>query len=84
MSSAQPIRVTRLRGRITEGTYGKGSKSERETVFIETTNGRYVLRRKSGHAFGDPELNQYIGREVECDGFLVGKTVLAERIDVVC
>jgi hypothetical protein len=83
MSSAQPIRVTRLRGRITEGTYGKGSKSERETVFIETTNGRYVLRRKSGPVFGDPEMNQYIGHQVECDGFLIGKTVLAEQIDIV-
>lgn len=80
MSSTQPIRVTRLRGRIIRGIYGKGSKSERETVFIETTNGRYVLRRKTGPVFDDTELNQYIGHEVECDGFLVGNTILAERI----
>jgi hypothetical protein len=83
MSSTQPIRVTRLRGRITQGTYGKGSKSERETVFIETTTGRYVLRRKTGPVFHDPEMNQYVGHEVECDGFLVGSNLLAERIEVV-
>ena len=83
MSSARPIRVTCLRGRITKGIYGGCSKSEREAVFIETANGRYVLRRKAGPAFDDTELNQYVGHEVECDGFLLGKTLLGERIDVV-
>jgi hypothetical protein len=83
MSSARPIRVTCLRGRITKGIYGGGSKSEREAVFIETANGSYVLRRKAGPAFDDTELNQYVGHEVECDGFLLGKTLLGERIDVV-
>jgi hypothetical protein len=83
MSSAQPVRVTSLRGRITKGMYGKASKSEREAVFMETANGRYVLRRKAGPAFDDTKLNQYVGHEVECDGFLVGKTLLGDRIDVV-
>lgn len=83
MSSARSIRVTSLRGRIAKGIYGKGSKSEREAVFIETANGRYVLRRKAGPVFDDTKLNQYVGHEVECDGFLVGKTLLGERIDVV-
>jgi hypothetical protein len=83
MSSAQPIRVTSLRGRITTGLYAKGSKSEHEAIFIETADGRYVLRRKTGPAYADPELTQYVGHEVECDGFLVGTTLLGERIEVV-
>jgi hypothetical protein len=83
MSSATPTRVTAMRGRITKGPYGKGSKSEREAVFIETVDARYILRRKSGPAFDDTKLMQYLGHEVECDGFLVGMTLLAERIDVV-
>ena len=41
------------------------------------------LRRKRGPAFGDSGLTQYVGHEVECDGFLVGKTFLAERIEIV-
>jgi hypothetical protein len=83
MSSIRPIRVTSLRGRITTGLYAKGSKSEHEAIFIETANGRYVLRRKTGPVFNDTELMQYIGHEVECDGFLIGTTLLTERIVLV-
>lgn len=83
MSSSNPVRVAALRGRVTQGEYGKGSKSEREAVFIETTNGRYILRRKSGPVFGDTELVGYVGHEVECDGFVIGTTLLADRVEVV-
>jgi hypothetical protein len=83
MSSARPIRVTSLRGRVTTGIYAKGSKSEHEAIFIETANGRYVLRRKTGPVFSDAELKQYIGHDVECDGFLTDATLLAERIELV-
>ena len=50
---------------------------------IETSEGRYVLRRKNGPAFGDTELDRYVGHTIECDGFLVGTTLLAERITTV-
>ncbi|MFZ0328061.1 MAG: hypothetical protein WBP64_13170 [Nitrososphaeraceae archaeon] len=83
MSSARPIRVTAMRGRIKLGQYGTGSKSEREAVFIETADARYILRRKTGPVFNDTMLTEYVGHEVDCDGFLVGKTLLAERIEVV-
>jgi len=80
--TSQPQPVKKLRGRVTRGPYGKGSKSEREAVFIETSDGRYLLRRKAGPVFADAELERYVGHTVECDGFLVGTTLLAERIDV--
>lgn len=83
MSAASPIRVSALRGRVTRGEYGKGSKSEREAVFIETAQGTFLLRRKGGPAFADPSLDQLVGHEVECDGFLVETSLLAERIDIV-
>lgn len=72
-----------LRGRVTQGEHGKGSKSKLEAVFLETAEARYILRRKSGPVFGDTELNRFVGHEVECDGFVVGTTLLAERIEVV-
>jgi hypothetical protein len=83
MSSTRPIRFTALRGRVMKGAYGKGSKSERQAVFIETANARYILRRKTGSAFDDSEVTRYVGHEVICDGFVVGTTLLAERIEVV-
>ena len=82
MSFSQPVRVTALRGRVTQGIYGEGTKSERVAVFIKTDDNRYLLRRKIGPAFDDLELKQYIGHEVECDGFLIGTTLLAERIEI--
>lgn len=83
MSGSQPIPVTGVRGRVTRGPYAQGSKSEREAVFIETAGGRYLLRRKTGPVFGDGELEQYVGHDVVCDGFLVGTSLLTERIQLV-
>lgn len=82
MSAASPIRVTAVRGRVTRGEYGKGSKSEREAVFIEIAQGDFLLRRKGGPAFADPYLDQFVSHEVECDGFLVATTLIADRIEI--
>ena len=83
MDSSRPVPVNRLQGRVTRGEYGKGSKSEREAIFIDTDDGRYLLRRKGASAFADEELKGYVGHAVACDGFLVGTTLLAEKIDLI-
>jgi hypothetical protein len=79
-TTPQPVRG--LRGRAVRGEYASGSKSERVAVFLQTANGRYILRRKTGPAMGDAELERYVGHELECDGFLVGTTLLAEAIRI--
>jgi hypothetical protein len=81
--STHPQPVQKLRGRVSRGDYGKGSKSEREALFIDTGSDRYLLRRKGGPVFADSELERHVGRTVECDGFLVGSTLLADRIEQV-
>jgi hypothetical protein len=83
MDSTKPRKINSLHGAVTQGPYGIGSKSEQEAIFIETSDGRYILRRKNGPAFGDSELKGYVGHRVECDGFIVSNTVLAERIKVI-
>ena len=83
MDPTRPNRVSSTRGTVTRGPYGKGTKSERDAVFIETADARYILRRKNGPSFGDTGLNEYIGHEIEVDGFLVGTTLLAEQIKIV-
>lgn len=82
-TSSRPVPVSRLRGLVARGKYGKGSKSERQAVFIEAPGGRYVLRRKKGPAFGDARLESYVGHVVECDGYLVGTTLLTDHIVVI-
>ena len=83
MSSIAPQPIRGLRGTVSRGPYGTGSKSAREAVFIDTPNGRFLLRRKTGPAFGDDALDAYRGCTVECDGFLLGTTLLAEAIRIV-
>jgi hypothetical protein len=80
---SSPQKINYLRGKVVQGDYGKGSKSEHQAVFLEAGQERYLLRRKTGPAFGDEELKQFIGHQVECDGFLVGTTLLVESIKIV-
>lgn len=76
-------KISALCGHVVSGEYGKGSKSEHHAIFLETASDRFILRRKIGPVFGDKELQQYIGQQVECDGFLSGNTVLAEKIKII-
>jgi hypothetical protein len=64
------------------GPFGTGTKSEREAIWLETADRRLVLRRKSGPTFDDHALSKYVGKRVRCNGFIVGHTLLAERIEV--
>jgi hypothetical protein len=81
-SSEGPQRVDGLTGAVVRGPFGTGSKSEREGIWLETADRRLVLRRKSGPTFDDRTLTKYVGKRVKCDGFIVGYTLLAERIEV--
>ena len=41
-----------------------------------------MLRRKDGPTFGDAALDRYVGKRVTCSGFIVGYSLLADRISV--
>jgi hypothetical protein len=81
-SDGSPTRIDNLTGMVVRAPFGAGSKSEREAVWLEAPDGRYVLRRKNGPAFGDQTLEKYVGKRVKCSGFVVGYSLLAERIEV--
>lgn len=80
-SSEDPEKVDGLTGTVVRGPFGKGSKSEREAIWLEADGRRLVLRRKAGPGYGDQTLEKYVGKRVKCDGFVVGYTLLAERIE---
>jgi hypothetical protein len=82
-TSVNPERVEGLTGMVVSGPFGKGSKSEHMAVWLEAPGRRLVLRRKGRPAMGDPSLQQYIGKRVKCDGFVLDHTLLAERIAIV-
>lgn len=82
MSNDEPRRVEGLSGTVDRAPFGAGSKSAREAVWVDTPQGRFVLRRKGGPTFDDKGLDRYVGKRITCSGFIVGYSLLAERIKV--
>lgn len=62
-----------LNGIVSKKTVAAGSKSEREAVVIETSDGEFLLRRAGGNPFSDPELDALVGQELRCSGTLHGQ-----------
>jgi hypothetical protein len=81
-SSDSPQRVDGLFGTVVRGPFGTGSKSARDAFWLETEKDRLVLRRKEGPTFNDRSFDQYVGKRVLCDGFIVGYMMLVERIQI--
>ena len=79
----EPMRVHGLRGRVAEGPFARGSKSEQIAVFLETGAARYVLRRRDGPAYADATLRELVGCNVECDGMVVTYVLIADRIQTI-
>jgi hypothetical protein len=69
-----------MTGTVVRAPFGAGSKSAREAIWLDTGDQRLVLRRKDGPTFDDRALDKYVGKRVTCDGFIVGYSLLAERI----
>jgi hypothetical protein len=78
-----PGPVQKLRGRVVRRLYGKGTKSEREAVLLETEDGAFLLRKRGGPSFGDSSFDALVGELVECTGTLLETTLLVDRVDVV-
>ena len=81
-SSDNPQQVNGLIGTVVRGPFGTGSKSAREAFWLETEKARLVLRRKGGPTFDDTSFDQYVGKRVTCDGFIVGYMMLVERVQI--
>ena len=59
-----------LRGEVIKERFGKGSKSEREAIYLVTPTGKYVLRRAGENAFRDPVLEALVGKTIVGSGVL--------------
>jgi hypothetical protein len=63
-------------GSVVKRRFAKGSKSDRDAIFLVTSDGDYVLRRQGGNPYHDPELERLVGKEIRCTGLLTGYTLL--------
>jgi len=78
---AAPRAVHGLRGTVVDTVYARGSKSERIAPCLQTTEARYLLRRRHGPSYGDATLARLVGHVVECDGTVVAQLLLVDRIE---
>lgn len=63
-------------GRVVKHLAAKGSKSERQAIFLETDEGSFVLRRRGGNPFFDPVLEKLVGKTIRCRGILTEHTLI--------
>jgi hypothetical protein len=55
-------------GQVIKEPFAIGSKSERQALFLVTSNERYLLQRKGGNPYHDEELEKLAGKTVEVEG----------------
>ena len=65
-----------LKGKVIKEVVGKGSKSERAAVVLDTGKQKYVLRRMGGNPYTDPDLDKLVGKNIEVEGNVTGYTLL--------
>ena len=65
-----------LKGKVIRELVGKGSKSERGAVMLDTGKHKYVLRRMGGNPYSDPELDGLVGKNIEAEGNVTGYTLI--------
>ncbi len=68
-------------GRVRKHLTSRGSKSERQAVFLETKEGSYGLRRRGGHPFFDKVLENLVGKTIHCKGILTEHTLIMSEWD---
>jgi hypothetical protein len=71
----------RREGTVRKRLVAPGSKSEREAVVLETDAGSYVLRRRGGNPFRDPELEKLVGKRIRAHADELGQTLVLDAWD---
>ena len=69
-----------LTGQVVQRRFALGSKSEHESIYLETDTGAYQLRRLGGNPFSDPELQKLVGTKLTATGFITQSLFLANSV----
>lgn len=72
--------MSEFAGTVVKKPWGVGSKSESNRVILVTKDKEYVLRRKGGNPFQDPELDKLVGNWYVFEGELIGDYTLQIEI----
>jgi len=69
-----------ITGKITIRPFAKGSKSERDAVYIDTDKGSYVLQKTDENPFERSPLHELEGKTVQAVGELDKYLFLAREV----
>ena len=72
----------RLEGLLVSKRINPGSKSDHEAVLLVSPKGEFKLRRKSGHPFSDPELQQLVGKRIRGRGIVSSGQFIMDDYEV--
>ena len=61
---------TNFTGKVINNKFGKGSKSEHDAIYLETSDDTHVLRRIGGNPFNDSEFQKLVGKKITAKGFI--------------
>ena len=74
------VKPVTVEGKVERQAVALGSKSERRAVVLRTVDGEtFVLRRRGGPAFADPDLNPLVGHSIKAEGLATGGTLIMDR-----
>jgi len=71
-------RAVEFEGQVIQHLTAKGSKSERQAVYLETPEGSFALRRRGGNPFVDPVLQELVGKTLHVKGVLTEHTLIMD------
>jgi hypothetical protein len=69
-----------IKGRIRRGMFGYGSKSEHNSLYLETDQGRFLLRKKGENPFQESSLANLEGKMVTVVGTLDAYLLIADEV----
>ncbi len=64
-------KIVTVTGEVVSQITGRNSKSEHEAVVLKTGKKDYILRRRGGNPFLDPEMKKLIGKRIQAKGEVV-------------
>jgi hypothetical protein len=70
-----------VKGEVIIKPFAEGSKSEHNAVFIQSSEGTFLLRRLGGNPFHDESLEKLAGKQVKVKGLLDKNLFLAKEIE---
>jgi hypothetical protein len=86
----------KLSGLVIRKTFGKGSKSEHEAIYLQTDRGaerasptgrsnkeEYVLRRRGANPFSDPVLDDLVGKTISATGTIKEYVFFVDEWEVI-